>query len=511
MKRFFTLIFSLVALCCMAACGHDDDTTPGGISLSLDEVTFPAEGGMKSVVLTGATADKVEFSTTAKWLTATALAGKGNSCYLRFTAAATDAYEIRTADVEVAVGTAVLHVGITQDPLPAPEPEPVPTDAFRLGQSLGLGWNLGNQLDAVDNWSRPGEVIASETAWGNAPATQATFDGIAEKGFKWVRIPITWQGHVGNAPGYLLEEAWLKRVDEVVGYARAAGLKVIINTHHDEGGAEGHYGFLNIRQAAYDATLNAAVKAQLSAMWRQIAEHFKDVGEELIFEGVNEVQDGGWGNSQGPTGNLGDGGKQYQCLNEWLQVFVDAVRSVGGENANRWLAVTGYCQNPTLTAQHLVLPTDPTPSRLLVSVHCYDPFDYAIEAKYGEWGHTSSIAATRNGESALKATAEMLRKAFVDRGIPVYIGECGATNRDSERATAFQRYYLQYFVRCFHEQGIPCLLWDNGVKSTGRESFGFIDHATGECINGSAPLIKSAVSAASTDGPSLADIYATAP
>ncbi len=511
MKHFLSLFLSMIAICVMGACGGSDDIDEGKISISTEELTFSAEGGTKSLELSGASAENVTFSSKPEWIEAQALNKDSRSCYLRFTASATDSYDVRTANVEVSVASTVLRVRITQDAMPAPEPEPIENEAFQLGQSLGLGWNLGNQLDAVDTWSRPGEVFASETAWGNEPATEATFKGLAAKGIKCVRIPVTWQGHVGGGPDYLIEKAWLDRVEELVGYATNADLKVIINTHHDEGSGEGHYGFLDIRRAAYDAELNSAVKAQFASMWKQIAERFKNVGDALIFEGLNEVQDGGWGWSQGANGNNGDGGKQYKCLNEWLQVFVDAVRSVGGENTTRWLAVTGYCQNPTLTAEHLVLPDDPTKGRLIVSVHCYDPMDFAIEAKYNEWGHTSSVSATRNGESSIEATAEMLRKTFVDRGIPVYVGECGATNRDSQRATAFQQYYVKYFVRCFYEHGIPCIIWDNGAKSSGRESFGFIDHATGEYINGSETLIKGAVKAASPDGPSLSEIYDTAP
>ena len=219
MKRFFSLLFSLIAICCMAACGGTEDADSGKVTLSPNELTFPAEGGMKSVVLKGATADKVKFAASPEWLEASVLNADGNSCYLRFKAAATDSYTIRTANVEVSVAGSVHHVSISQDALPAPEPEPVETEAFAFGQSLGLGWNLGNQLNAVDNWSNPGQVVASETAWGNEPATQATFDGIAAKGFKWVRIPVTWQGHVGAGPDYSIDKAWLDRVEELVGYA----------------------------------------------------------------------------------------------------------------------------------------------------------------------------------------------------------------------------------------------------------------------------------------------------
>ena len=93
--------------------------------------------------------------------------------------------------------------------------------------SLGLGWNLGNQMDAYVNG------VANETSWGNGRATQQTFDSLKAMGFSTVRIPVTWLGHVGSAPDYKIEEAWLDRVAQLVGYAEAAGLNAVINIHHD--------------------------------------------------------------------------------------------------------------------------------------------------------------------------------------------------------------------------------------------------------------------------------------
>lgn len=56
-------------------------------------------------------------------------------------------------------------------------------------------------------------------------------------------------------------------------------MNVILNIHHD--GADSKY-WLNIKDAATDEKVNEAVKAQLGAMWTQIAEKFKNKGNFLV-------------------------------------------------------------------------------------------------------------------------------------------------------------------------------------------------------------------------------------
>ena len=126
----------------------------------------------------------------------------------------------------------------------------------------------------------------------------------------------------------------MNRVAEVVEYAEKAGLKAIINIHHDghrhihEDGFDEHH-WLDIVGAAQNKDMNTAIKEQLKSIWTQIAQRFENKGEFLIFEGLNEIHDGRWGSGTNTT----DGGKQYAILNEWQQVFVDAVRATGGMNA----------------------------------------------------------------------------------------------------------------------------------------------------------------------------------
>lgn len=398
-----------------------------------------------------------------------------------------------------------------KDPVTPDNPDTPAVGSVAFAKSMGLGWNLGNQMDA---WSNN---VANETCWGNKACTQATMDAVKAAGITTVRIPVTWLGKYDIAPNYTINAEWLNRVAEIVGYAKNAGLKAIINIHHD--GADSKH-WLDIKAAAKSEAKNTEICAQITAMWTQIAEKFKDEGEYLIFEGFNEIHDGGWGWGDNRT----DGGKQYAALNSWNQAFVDAVRATGGNNATRYLGIAAYCTNINIACYgdpwntsgvgtRMTLPTDPADDRLLVSVHNYDPNDYTLTAKYGEWGHTSKVAATKNKESEIVDAFKKLKDNFASKGIGVYVGEFGCVNRAKDREKAFQKYYLEYFCKVAHDAGIPCVLWDNGSKSTGNECHGYFDHGTGAYIGYAEEVIAAMVKAwtCEDEGYTLQYVYDNAP
>ena len=199
---------------------------------------------------------------------------------------------------------------------------------------ITVGINLGNTLDAVDTWTTPDKPIAIETAWGNPRANQAHFNGLAAKGFKIVRIPVTWNGHIGAAPNYTIEEDYLKRVAEVVGYAKNAGLKAFINIHHDgnhNATGQGMGNWLDITKAVAGDT---TVTDKFEKVWKQIAEYFINYGDYLMFQAFNEIHDGSW-NEHGTQA-------QYNVINAWNQKFTNVVRATGGNNAQRYLLYYGY-------------------------------------------------------------------------------------------------------------------------------------------------------------------------
>jgi endoglucanase len=489
------------------ACSDEEAKTSPEVSLSATEFSFPHDGGSETLTIEtnislDATCSEVDWCTVAP-----AESGTDEAMQYVITTTANTAQESRWTNITVSGADYVRDIKISQDgtnqnTVDEEESAVEETEPLPIIKTLGLGWNMGNQLDAHNNG------VSNETIWGNSKTTQEAFNKIAAAGIESVRIPVTWLGHIGDAPDYTIEEAWLNRVAEVVGYAENAGLNAIINIHHD--GGDSHY-WLNIKDAAKDETVNNQVKAQLSAMWTQIAEKFKDKGHFLLFESMNEIHDGDWGWGE----NLTDEGKQYAVLNEWNQVFVDAVRATGGNNSDRYLGVPGYCTNPELTIDHFKMPDDEVSDRLLVSVHYYDPYEYTLNDEYSEWGHTAANdkKADYGDETHMKEVFGKLKSKFTDNGIPVYLGEVGNVHRDTDRAEEFRKYYLEYLCKAAKTYGMAPFFWDNGATGAGRECSGIINHGTGEYINNGKEIVDVMVEAITNDDASytLKTVYDSAP
>jgi endoglucanase len=149
----------------------------------------------------------------------------------------------------------------------------------------------------------------------------------------------------------------------------------------------------------------------------------------------------------------------------------------------------------------------------MLSVHSYDPYDYALSATKSEWGHTADNSKKVSGDNELQIRTmfEKIYVNFIEKGIPVYMGEFGCVNRATEREQAFQQYYLKYFTKAAKEYGVPCFIWDNGANGAGNECHAFIDHATGEYSSAGAEAAIRAMTTAYRSDYSLEDIYNQAP
>lgn len=498
MNRFFNAIGGALLSLAVFSCAGCSDGGGGddGVAaeFSQKEFSFPADGGKQE--FTVKTTAELTLKPDAEWLTVgtSGLQSSTTKKYAITCQANTEAQERNTTIVVSSQGfyevLSVAQAGKTHgSETGGDESAGMPDDVAAVVKAMGMGWNLGNNLDAHVNG------VSSETSWGNGAATQATMNALREAGFRTVRIPVTWLGHIGGAPDYAIDADWLDRVAEVVGYAEKAGLNAIINIHHD--GADSKY-WLDIKSAATSTAADNAVKAQLKAMWTQIANKFADKGSFLIFEAMNEIHDGKWG-----YGDNKKDGKQYAALNGWNQVVVDAIRATGGENATRWIGVPGYVTNPKLTMEHLVLPTDPA-GKLMVAVHFYDPNTYTLTAEYDAWGHLADASkgdkvADWGDESNVRTIFSQLNSKYVANGIPVYIGEIGCVLRATDRAEAFRKYYLEYVCKAAKTYGMAPIYWDNGYTVVGEEQSGIINHATGQFINNGADIAAIMVNAMESD------------
>jgi endoglucanase len=300
--------------------------------------------------------------------------------------------------------------------------------SMELVREMGIGWNLGNTLDAV----------GGETAWGNPPTTQEMIAAIAAAGFRSMRIPVTWRQHFGPAPDYPIDPAWLDRVQQIVDWAHGAGLYVILNMHHD-GGTDFDKGAW-IRLASTDPE---GISAQYRALWTQIAARFRDYDDRLVLESMNEVGFDDLNVNGQPSAAA------YNLLNRLNREFVDLIRGAGGNHRYRHLLVAGYNTDFDLSIRGVVMPRD---TRCILSLHYYTPYQFAINGKPTTWGSPAEVATLVKQFAKVKAS-------FIDRGIPVILGEYGAV-RKTEAASRV--YWVECVAKVAVDHGIAPFFWDPG-------------------------------------------------
>jgi endoglucanase len=498
---------------CSSSCKKTEDQMPKDISLSATTYEADVKGGTFDLTITSPARPKVTGM--PEWITLKEGTFKDYKVTVTVTVAANTTTAKRRAALDITYN-GVSHRTFTviqSSDNDQPDTEStMPDTPLEISEAMGLGWNLGNHFDAYYNHSSAGNLYnyPSETVWGGIPATPQTFVGVKAAGFRTVRIPVTWLNMIGPAPDYAIDEAWISRVYEVVRYAHDAGLYVIINTHHDENHGDDHW--LDIKGASGSSSLNQSIKEKITGVWTNIANYFKDCGDWLIMEGFNELNDGGWGWSADFRANPY---KQTEILNDWNQVFVDAVRATGGNNATRWLGVPTYAANPEFT-KYFTMPSDPA-GKIMLSVHFYDPSDYTIgDQQYEQWGHTAQAGKKANGgdEDHVKSVFGKLKENYVSKGIPVYIGEFGCSLRTKgTTAYNFYLYYLEYVVKAARDYGMPCILWDNGANGVGKEQHGYINHGTGQIKSNADDAVAVMNRARYTDDASytLESVYNSAP
>lgn len=348
---------------------------------------------------------------------------------------------VGSAEEAEAVDNGVMREGLTA------------LEATRL---MGNGINLGNTLEACDNnvGIKTNTPLSYETHWGQPKTTQAMIDGMKAAGFDTIRIPVAWMTNATHLyeGDYTIDADYMDRVEEVVRYARKAGMYVIINDHWDGG----WYGMFGSESAETRALAMEAYKG----MWQQIAERFRDYSDYLIFESANEElgtrfdENSALYCSDSVVTYLTDD-ERYALTNEINQTFVDVVRATGGNNATRFLLIAGYGTNIDQTCDdRFQMPKDTAVSKLMVSVHYYDPWSYC--------GASSAVSATKWGKvSDYEYMDQQLAKMtkFTEAGYGVVIGEYGALPCSDGLKDNTLAYHTAFLDTCTKYDLTNCL-WD---------------------------------------------------
>jgi endoglucanase len=312
---------------------------------------------------------------------------------------------------------------------------------LQITADMGAGWNLGNTMDATP----------SETSWGNPTTTQAMLTSVKQRGFKTLRLAVTWDTHIGAAPNYTLDATWLSRVETIANYAFANDMYVIINTHHE--------GWLIPNYAN-----QTAVSDKLSKVWTQIANKFKSYGDYLIFETMNEPRVQG-----SPEEWTGGSAEHRDVVNKLNLAAVNAIRATGGNNSTRHIMIPTCGDNGgTDPVNALVIPNND--SKIIVTVHNYSPYDFCLNQT-----GTASWSGTSAEKSALDAEFNVVYNKFVVNGRGVVIGEFGSVNKNN---TSARTTHAGYVATALKSRNITPIVWDNGATGSSDGSMGLFNRST---------------------------------
>ncbi len=364
----------------------------------------------------------------------------------------------RTGTITFTLGALSENVTVTQLAVSMPNTG-MESDALELAAKMYAGWNIGNTLEA----------IGGETAWGNPKLTADYIQHIKQLGFNAIRIPCAWDQYIEDAESYKIRESWLDRVNEVVGYCVANDMYAIVNIHWDGGWLEN-----NCTPDKQEEN-----NRKQHALWTQIANRLNHYDEHLLFAGTNEP-------------NV-DTAQKMVVLKSYLQTFIDAVRATGGNNAVRNLIVQG--PNTDIDMTHNLfgdMPSDVIPNRLMAEVHYYNPWSFCGMTQDESWGRMayfwgpfkvsgSDRNATSGDEAEMKSLFGKMKTQFVDKGIPVILGEYGAITirtglgANQEAHDKSRNIYDETVTREAKNHGLVPFYWETG-RVVNRQTGEIKDH-----------------------------------
>jgi endoglucanase len=314
--------------------------------------------------------------------------------------------------------------------------------AWKASKMFMHGVNLGDYLE-----------VPPEAGW-SAPVDASDFAVMKHEGFDHVRVPVGWQHYAGPGPDFTLSPKIFSRVDFVVTNALAAGLAVMINIHH----------FEELDQDPTGAT------DEFLKIWNQIALHYKKFPKQLAFELDNEPHENAATALMNP-------------------IYARAIAEIRKTNPRRIIFVEPGDWGGINELKNLVLPPD---KRLIVSVHCYEPFffthqgagwthlpkvtgvqfpgppatplvpDPSLQLPKGmsNWFHLyNTLPAAQNPSSpiAFESRLKYVRAWSDYYGRPVHLGEFGAFTTADPASRA--RFYAAFSHACEPEH-IGWAIWD---------------------------------------------------
>lgn len=455
-KNIIGIMSLLLTVLVSQSCSDSDSTPAFEIEISrrgmaVEDISFTVEAGNAIIGILSET-DWTAALSDESWAEISNHAGYGNAetpTYIRISVSRNETGVDRSVTLTITAGNQVKTIAISQGVADTEETDPFES-GFAFVRNIKRGYNLGNTLDAnadlPSSWFNPTSVYDWETVWGQPVTTQEIISAIAAKGFNVIRVPVTWFPHMDAAGN--VDEAWMKRVEEVVNYVLNAGCYCILNVQHDTGarddGRQDQQGWLYADIVDYPE-----ISARYKILWQQIAEHFKDYNDKLLFEAFNEIL-----NAQ-QAWNVNMSKTDYEAVNKLEQDFVDVVRATGGNNEYRNLVCNPMgADNKQEPIDAFSGPVDNYhANHIIASVHSYDPYNFCQEAK-----EYNKLVFDASCEAEIDAIFARVDKRFREElGMPYFFGEFGAI--DAVKPMEERVKYAQKMVLMFDKYNTSGLWW----------------------------------------------------
>ena len=463
LKHFYKIVLLLIVTGLLVSCSKSEDENPQ-LLVSATTVSFKAEGGSSEEITIDANSAWNVSNPATSWLQLTKTSGASGNTAIKFIALSNETLLTRSVVLTVEANngqTRRITIKQAANFYPsynlapkAPDATDMSSTAVQLAAKMHLGINFGNTMES--------EV---EGGWVSSKITESYVKFVKQIGFNAVRIPCNWHWtHLSDPDKMEINQEWLDRVHEVVKWCVENDMYVMLNIHWDGGWLDG-----NINKE-----MQESVNAKQKALWEQIATKMRDFNEHLIFASANEPP--------------ADNAEQMSILTSYHQTFIDAVRSTGGKNSYRVLVVQGPHTDSNRTFNLMnTLPVDPVPNRMMVEVHNYTPSTFTIllekDVSWGDmvyyWGagNHSTIEPERNAingeEDEIIGEFQKMKQKFVDKGIPVILGEYASWRRtagqgrpvpkDTEMHNKSVNYWATYVTKQAKLHGLVPFWWEVGV------------------------------------------------
>ncbi len=276
-----------------------------------------------------------------------------------------------------------------------------------------------------------GNILNNPNSW---IFDEKYFKIIADKGFNNIRLPLNFLPHVGEYPEYRLNPAFFEKLDYVVNMALKYNFYIILDCH-GSGYTTNPYRYWQF--------------------WEQMAEHYKDFPEEVMFELINE-----------PSPPTEDG---------WLnELQAEAFRRIRKTNPTRGIALA--CNQWNGTWKILSINWDLFDENCFIDVHNYYTMNFTHQN--ANWGanadedRSNKEPFTQDTANEVTRHIELCADYQKKTGRTIWIGECGVYFDGADPVECAK--YVEHFTKECARFGISYAWWEFNV------GFGLFNHREGD-------------------------------